>query len=70
MNSMGDKPNVCNCPHHKVVPWMIVLIGIDIILGAFGILINGTWMWVIIGVLLVIIGGVKLSGRKCGCCKK
>lgn len=62
----GDK-KVCNCPHHKVVPWAIILVGIDFILGGFGIL-NVMWMWIILGILLIIAGGTKLNSRKCGCC--
>jgi hypothetical protein len=68
MNSMGDKPKVCNCPHHKVIPWMIILIGIDFILGSW-VPFYAMWTWPVLGILLIIIGGVKLSSRKCGCCK-
>jgi hypothetical protein len=56
---------VCKCPHHKVVPILIVLIGLDFLLGATGTL---TWSFVdITWPILLIIGGlVKMVG--CSCC--
>jgi uncharacterized membrane protein len=66
-NSMGGMKNVCNCPHHKIVPVVIILIGLTFLLGTLGILT----MWavsVIWPVLLMVVGGVKLGSRKCKCC--
>lgn len=62
----GDK-KVCNCPHHKVIPWMIILAGIDFVIGGIwpGF---GMWMWIILGILIIIAGATKLMSRKCGCC--
>ena len=65
-SSMGDG-KVCKCVHHKVVPWMIILIGLVVLLGAFNIL-TGMWQMILVGLFLVVIGGTKLNSHKCGCC--
>jgi hypothetical protein len=61
------KGMVCKCPHHRVLPTMLVLIGIDFLLGAVGILsmsfVNITWP-----ILLIILGCIKMA--RCGCCSK
>jgi hypothetical protein len=66
MGGQGEK-KVCNCPHHSVMPWAIILIGVVIILAALNIF-SMTTSWIIVGVLVVIAGFVKLMGRKCKCC--
>lgn len=64
---MGDMSKTCNCVHHKIGPWMVILIGIVLILAAFDIL-TSMWVWLIVGVLLVVKGGTKLNASKCNCC--
>jgi hypothetical protein len=66
---MGDMSKVCNCPHHKVVPILIILIGLNVILSALGVY-DLKWMAIIVGALLIVIGGTKIGGSKCGCCSK
>jgi hypothetical protein len=63
---VGKGPT-CKCPHHKVVPILVILIGLDFLAGAVGVL---SWTFVdITWPILVIIGGiVKLGG--CKCCNK
>jgi len=62
---MDGKGKVCNCPHHKMVPALIVLVGLDFLLGALGVLTMSfvaiTWP------ILVIIAGITKFMR-CGCC--
>jgi hypothetical protein len=59
------KGMTCKCPHHKVMPIIIILIGVDFFLGAVGVLTAGfvsvTWP-----ILLIILGCVKMV--RCGCC--
>ena len=64
---MEGKSMVCKCPHHKVVPWVVILIGVDFLLGAVGVL---TWSFVNITwpILLIIAGIMKLG--MCKCCSK
>jgi hypothetical protein len=57
----------CKCPHHKVTPVAIILIGLAFLLGDWNILTMGA-VALIWPVLLIIIGLVKLGG--CKCCKK
>jgi len=49
------------------MPWIIILIGLDFLLGAVGVLaasfVSITWP-----ILLIIIGCVKVA--RCGCCSK
>lgn len=58
---------VCKCPHHKMVPWIIILIGIDFLLGAVNVL-TGTFVAVTWPILVIIAGVVKLN--RCACCTK
>jgi len=64
---MGGEGKVCNCPHHKVIPWLVILVGLDFLLGALSIL---TWWFVDVTwpILLIIGGGTMLGQSKCGCC--
>ncbi len=64
---MPGKGMTCKCPHHKAIPVLIILIGLDFLLGATGTLswnfVDVTWP-----ILLMIGGIVKLV--RCGCCSK
>lgn len=56
--------NVCRCPHHKVMPVAIMLIGVTFILANLGV-VDGmfvAWAW---PVLLIIAFLPKLGGCKC-----
>lgn len=57
----------CACAHHQVVPVAIVLIGLDFLANALGLvpdaLLAMTWP-----VLLVVAGVAKLAGPGCHCC--
>ena len=64
---IAGKGMVCKCPHHKAVPVLIILIGIDFLLGATGAL-PGMFVGVTWPILLIIIGVVKMV--KCNCCAK
>ena len=59
--------NVCSCSHHKVVPFMIVLIGLAFLLQALGIIgsMLVAFLW---PVFLIIAGLAKLGSRGCRCC--
>jgi hypothetical protein len=58
---------VCKCPHHKAMPIILILIGLDFLFGAVGVLTMGfvsiTWP-----ILLIILGCIKMA--RCGCCSK
>lgn len=58
---------MCGCPHHKLVPLIIVIIGGAFLLQTLGVLTAATvsMVW---PVGLILIGLVKLGGGMCGCC--
>ncbi|MDO8664925.1 MAG: DUF5668 domain-containing protein [Candidatus Liptonbacteria bacterium] len=69
-----DNPNMmaqgkkCGCPHHKVVPLLLVLTGATVLAGNFGWLsaeiVNWTWP-----TLVLVVGVFKLTeGNMCKCC--
>lgn len=60
-----ENGKVCACPHHKMVPWCIILIGLTFLLGQMNILTMEA-VGLIWPVLLIIIGVTKLV--KCKCC--
>ncbi len=65
MNAQGG---MCTCPHHKVIPGLIVLFGLTFLLGALGVL--SAYAVSIIWPILVMLGGLqKMFGGKCGCSK-
>lgn len=58
---------VCKCPHHKMVPGLIVLFGLVFLLGTFEVLTS--YAVSIIWPILVILGGLmKMMEGKCKCC--
>ena len=56
----------CNCPHHKMVPALVVVFGALFLLGNLGL------SWAVIGwvwpILVIAAGCMKLMGSKCKCC--
>lgn len=64
---MTQQGNACKCPHHKIVPLLILLFGLDFLFGALGWLspefVNVSWP-----VLVALAGLMKLTEGKCKCC--
>ncbi|MFA5946588.1 MAG: DUF5668 domain-containing protein [Patescibacteria group bacterium] len=58
---------MCGCPHHKLVPLIIVIVGVAFLLQTLGVLTAATvsMVWPI---GLIMIGLMKLSSGMCGCC--
>ncbi len=69
MNDMqgGGMGKMCGCGHHKIVPLMITLIGLDFLFANLGWVpesfVATSWP-----VLLTIAGVMKLMKGKCKCC--
>jgi len=57
----------CKCPHHKVAPIAIGLIGVVFLLEAFSI-ISPEITAIVWPILLIIAAGTKAFGRRCSCC--
>ena len=66
-NEVKTVGKVCNCPHHKAIPVIILLIGLVILLSAFN-LWSGQAETIVIGLLVIIAGFVKLKSASCKCC--
>ena len=68
MQNMCAK-NSCKCPHHKTVPVLIMLIGLDFLLGTMGVVTAGfvsiTWP-----IIVIAIGAMKFMNKSgmCKCC--
>lgn len=64
MMNQGEK---CTCPHHGVVPVILIFLGALFFMKALGVFSAGmvdiTWP-----VLVMIAGFTKLGGRMCKCC--
>ncbi len=58
---------MCGCPHHKIVPLVIILIGLDFLLMNLGYVSDGfvatSWP-----VLLIVAGVMKFTKGMCKCC--
>lgn len=61
------KKMMCKCPHHKMIPWLIVTIGVVFLFGQIGIFtmgfVNVAWP-----ILVIAAGAMKLMEGKCKCC--
>ena len=64
---MGMGSNKCPCPHHKVVPLMVLLFGVAFLLQALNVMSMST-VAIIWPILVIIAGGTKLFSNKCTCC--
>ena len=65
--SSGMKKNVCKCPHHKVTPILIILLGVLFLLGALNIL-TSSFVMIVWPIILIALGAQKLA-EKTGMCK-
>lgn len=59
---------MCKCPHHKIIPILITLIGVLFLLSSLNIVGEKVAMigWPI---LVILIGLNKMMSGKCKCCK-
>ena len=61
--------NMCKCPHHKVMPVLVILFGVTFLLGYWGTLswgmVNTVWP-----ILVILAGAMKLADKSgmCKCC--
>lgn len=58
---------VCNCPHHKVVPGLVALIGLAFLLQALNVL-SASFVALAWPILLILIGVKKMCSGMCKCC--
>lgn len=71
MQNMQGTKGICKCPHHKVVPILVILFGLTFLLGMWSMLswdaVNIIWP-----VLVIAAGAMKLTERMgmCKCCDR
>jgi uncharacterized membrane protein len=65
----GKTCNGCRCGHHKVIPILIILVGLEFLLAQVNVL---TWGFVDVTwpILVIIVGCMKLFKGSCKCCGK
>lgn len=66
---MEDTRNICACPHHKVMPILVILFGLTFLLGALGVFTAdfvGT-VWPVIVIAAGLMKWMEKSGM-CKCC--
>lgn len=57
---------VCNCGHHMMKPMLLLIIGLDFLLGALGVLTN-EFVQVTWPIVLILIALAMIAGGKCKC---
>lgn len=57
----------CKCPHHKVVPGLVVLFGLAFLLEALGYMTMQT-LKIVWPALVVLAGFTKWGSSRCKCC--
>lgn len=59
----------CGCGHHKVLPILVILLGLEFLLAQVNVL---TWGFVGVTwpILVIVAGCMKLFGGCCKCCCK
>lgn len=64
-----DSGKTCNCPHHKVIPVLVILLGVAFLAANLNLITWSVvgWIW---PVLVVIAGGTMLFRGSCKCCSK
>jgi hypothetical protein len=57
---------MCSCPHHKVVPLVITLVGVALLLQVMNVITAQTmsYVWPI---AIILVGLMKLSKGMCSC---
>jgi hypothetical protein len=64
METQGKK---CGCGHHMAKPVLLLLLGLDFLLGTLGVFTNGfvqvTWP-----IIVILIAIMMMVGVKCKCC--
>lgn len=63
----GMHGGMCKCPHHKVGPLLIALIGLTFLLKTLNV-IDAATTDLIWPILLILIGVMKMCGGSCKCC--
>jgi hypothetical protein len=61
--------NACNCPHHKMGPLLIILLGLLWLLSALNV-VSMYALSIILPIVVIAIGLMVLFKGECQCCEK
>ena len=64
MDMQGTK---CGCGHHMAKPVLLLLFGLDFLLGALGVF-TSNFVQVTWPIIVILIAIMMMMGRKCKCC--
>jgi hypothetical protein len=59
----------CKCPHHKMLPLLVVLFGLNFLLGTLSVITMRTES-IIWPIIVIVAGLMKMSGGACKCCSR
>lgn len=57
----------CSCPHHTIIPILVILFGLAFLLQALGV-VSEYFTGVAWPILVILAGLQKLFGSRCKCC--
>ena len=61
--------DLCRCPHHKMGPLLIILLGVLWLLSALGV-ISLDIVAIVLPIVIIVIGLMVLFKGECTCCSK
>jgi predicted RND superfamily exporter protein len=61
---MEMSSNTCKCPHHKIIPLLILIFGLTLLAGALN-WVSGNTVYIVAALVVILIGLQKLIGCKC-----
>lgn len=61
---MGTK---CPCPHHKVIPWLVVVFGLLFLFRAMNVFTH-QFVDMVWPILVIVVGLQKVFKNMCKCC--
>ena len=69
-SASGEKIQACHCPCHKMIGFMVILIGITVLLGTFEVL-SAKVVGIVWPIFLILAGArASIMRGMCKCCDK
>ncbi len=67
MENMQGMKNMCACPHHRVLPVLVILFGLTFLLQAWNV-VTPAFAMTVWPILVIVAGFMKLTKNMCKCC--
>jgi len=65
---MGAQGKTCNCSHHMIKPVLLLIFGLDFLLGAIGVFTN-VFVQITWPIIVILIAVMMMTGKYCKCCR-